>query len=550
MQKDVIYIDVEDDITAIIGKVKASQQKIVALVPPKRIGVLQSAVNLRLLARAASGSGKQLVLISNNSAMQSLAAAAKIPVAKNLQSKPELGEIAALDVDDGEDVIDGSELPVGEHAKMAEPSSAVPASAAAAAASVLDDTPVGASDTLEKAAPPRPGATPVKPRVKGGTKIPNFNTFRKKILIGVIALIILIPALIWAIFFAPHATIYISAKTTENSLKDAVTLSTSATTSADQKTLRATQQQAQKSVSQTFPATGTKDAGTKATGIAKFSTQDIDNLGMTIPAGTVLTANGGSTFTTDSAVTFTLQNYKGTNVGITATANGESYNGATGPLAGAPSGVNASVAQTTAGGTTKMIKVVTADDIAKAKNALASQNTNTLSDQVAKQFDKNVTVIKDSFSINTDGVTSSPAQDQEADSGQATLTGTLSATMIGVAQPELKAYLDSGFGAIAKQQDDQRVYDDGSAKAAFSDVQKTDNGFGATLTANGKIGPKIDDTQIKKAAEGKRYGDVQSSLSSIQGVRNVDVKFSPFWVSTVPNDPNRITIQFKLDGSN
>ena len=50
-KKDIIYIDVEDDITAIIGKIKESKEKIIALVPPKRIGVLQSAVNLRLLAR-------------------------------------------------------------------------------------------------------------------------------------------------------------------------------------------------------------------------------------------------------------------------------------------------------------------------------------------------------------------------------------------------------------------------------------------------------------------------------------------------------------------
>ena len=30
MQKDVIYIDVEDDITAIIGKIKAAEHEIVA----------------------------------------------------------------------------------------------------------------------------------------------------------------------------------------------------------------------------------------------------------------------------------------------------------------------------------------------------------------------------------------------------------------------------------------------------------------------------------------------------------------------------------------
>src|SRR5688500_4053660 len=118
MNKDIIYIDVEDDITAIIGKVKDAKEKIVALVPPKRVGVLQSAVNLRLLARTATQTGKHLVLITNNAALTALAASAKIPVAKNLQSKPEVPEIAALDIDNGEDIIDGAQLPIGEHARV------------------------------------------------------------------------------------------------------------------------------------------------------------------------------------------------------------------------------------------------------------------------------------------------------------------------------------------------------------------------------------------------------------------------------------------------
>ena len=125
MNKDVIYIDVEDDITAIIGKVKNAKEKIVALVPPKRVGVLQSAVNLRLIGRAADTGKKRLVLITNNQALVALAAAAKIPVARNLQSKPEIAEISALDIDDGEDVIDGSSLPVGDLARTADAKSAV-----------------------------------------------------------------------------------------------------------------------------------------------------------------------------------------------------------------------------------------------------------------------------------------------------------------------------------------------------------------------------------------------------------------------------------------
>ena len=72
--KEVLYLDVEDDITSIISKVKASKHKVIAVVPPKRIGVLQSAVNLRLLARAAKQDEKHLVLITNNHALLTLAA--------------------------------------------------------------------------------------------------------------------------------------------------------------------------------------------------------------------------------------------------------------------------------------------------------------------------------------------------------------------------------------------------------------------------------------------------------------------------------------------
>ena len=69
MNKDVIYIDIEDDITTIIGKIKASKQRIIALVPPRRTGILQSAVNIRLLSRAAKSADKTIVIITNDSVL-------------------------------------------------------------------------------------------------------------------------------------------------------------------------------------------------------------------------------------------------------------------------------------------------------------------------------------------------------------------------------------------------------------------------------------------------------------------------------------------------
>ena len=88
--KDTIYIDIDDEITGIIDKLRASDGKVVALVLPKRASVLQSIVNMRLLKRAADEAKKHVVLITAEVGLLPLAGAAGVHVAKTLTSKPEI----------------------------------------------------------------------------------------------------------------------------------------------------------------------------------------------------------------------------------------------------------------------------------------------------------------------------------------------------------------------------------------------------------------------------------------------------------------------------
>src|SRR6266545_779348 len=88
--KDVIYIDIDDEITAIIDKVRGSGEKIVALVLPKRATVLQSIVNMKLLKRTADEAKKHLVLITGEAGLLPLAGSVGLHVAKTLQSRPEI----------------------------------------------------------------------------------------------------------------------------------------------------------------------------------------------------------------------------------------------------------------------------------------------------------------------------------------------------------------------------------------------------------------------------------------------------------------------------
>ncbi|HET6746991.1 MAG TPA: hypothetical protein VFH06_02700 [Candidatus Saccharimonadales bacterium] len=547
MNKDVIYIDVEDDITAIIGKVKDAKEKIVALVPPKRVGVLQSAVNLRLLSRAAEQADKRLVVITNNSALTALAAAAKIPIAKNLQSKPEVPEITALDVDNEEDVIDGASLPIGDHARTA--------GGALGSAAVNEAIRENAAEDSPRAAPPTPGSTPAKPRVKSGIRVPNFNSFRKKLIFGIGGGVLLVAFLIWAIFIAPRATVIITARTTDSSANAKVALDPAVTTSFTANSLKTTVQQQKKDASVEFEATGSKETGEKAKGQMTLNRTSVSSNPISVPAGTSF-SYGNYTFVSTQSATLNGTTIgpggivqDSATVGVVATAIGDDYNLSARTYQSSVSGLSAQGSDMS-GGSKRQIKVVSNDDVQKAADQIAQQSSDDIKKQLMKQFDDTFVVLDQSFKTDRANPQATPAVDQEVTAGtKPKLTVSVTYSLSGVTKADVSKYLDDYFKKQLEGTSDQRVYDNGSSKATFNDLNANGAGFTANLVATAKIGPKIDDNAIKESAKGKRYGDIQSSIESIQGVDNVDVKFFPFWVNAAPNDTNRISIEFNLNGA-
>lgn len=551
MNKDVIYIDVDDDVTAIIGKIKTAKEKIVALVPPKRAGALQSAVNLRLIDRMARAEKKQLVLITNNQALVALAASAKIPVAKNLQTKPEVAEVAALVVDDGDDIIDGSQLPVGDHAKSlkVKDGTAIPVTSMRSDdidATDLDidgeivERPIAASTVARSAM-----AKSAKKKQK--TKIPNFDTFRKKLVLWISGGVALIALLIWMFVFAPAATIVITARTTPAPVSSSITLGGTAATDFSKGIVTSVSQQIQKDEVVEFEATGQKDMGEKATGTVRFSTSSLAGLG-TIPAGTKLTSSSGLVFITNEAVTLSYQGSSNStgSTSVVAEAGGDKYNAASGALSGAPSGVNANFVGVTSGGTTKVAKVVSADDVERAQGQLLGSSTDAQKAELEKKFTNAEIVIDSSFTVTRGAAVSTPAVGAEAVDGKAKLTVPTTYTIQAVPKADLDTYLRSNLESNIADKKSQKVYSTGVDNAKIGNYRKDGDVMLASVTAKGSIGPIIDEDAIKEEVKGKRYGEVQQSLEMINGIKSVDVKFSYFWVRTVPNNTDKITIQFKV----
>jgi hypothetical protein len=542
MNKDVIYIDVEDDITAIISKVKASKQKIVALVPPKRIGVLQSAVNLRLLERTASQSDKRLVLITNNHALSSLAASAKLPVAKNLQSKPELAPIAALEVDDENDIIDGNDLPVGEHAKLAS----------------ADESPVDVPSSVIAglAEPPKEGETPkpVRKRASPKSKVPNFNTFRKRMIIAIIGGLLLIAFLVWAIFFAPRATVVVSAKTNDSSVNVDVTASDKTTTSISENTIKAIRVSKSEDKEVEFNATGSKNVGEKATGSVDYENSSANSV--TIAAGTTLTSEGGLNFVTSESVTvpaatlsFSCSNFlcPGSESGaVAATEPGAKYNAATGGLSGTPSSVSANFGGPTSGGTDKIAKVVTANDVQKAKESLVSGEDDKMENELKSSL-KEAKYIEGSYAVDYADVVTAPDVGEEVPGGTATLAAEVTYSVYGISNNELGDFLDKYLKNELGNDTEQYVYDNGKDDVEFQDVTNSDTGATLTIVATAKVGPKLSEDRIRSQSLGKKGGDIQEALQDIQGVEDVDVSYFPFWVNSVPNDEKKVTVRFDVN---
>ncbi|MEO6109766.1 MAG: hypothetical protein ABIP50_02020 [Candidatus Saccharimonadales bacterium] len=563
MQKDVIYIDVDDDVTAIIGKIKKSKEKVVAIVPPKRAGALQSAVNLRLLDRMAKTNKKNLVLVTNNPALVALAANASIPVAKNLQSKPEIAEVPALVVDDGDDIIDGSDLPVGDHAKTVKVSDNTRAERTEGRSDVIDGMDIDGEEIATSAGAVGSGSVISKKvaAARSKVKIPNFDKFRKRLFFAITGGVALIALLIWMFGFAPAATVIITAKTAPAPVSSTIKLGGTAATDFKTGIVKSVAQQEKKDISIDFDATGTGKVGDKSSGTVNFRNYETAS-SVTVPAGTTISANGRN-YVTQAAATapapgFMTEGVSGS-VAIQAADVGDEYNAPSGTVFsvaghGATSGATYFKAVATAaidGGSSREVKIVSADDIDRAKGQLIGQSTDAEKNILAKKFVNGEKIIDSSFTVDRAEAVSAPAVNAEVPAtGKAKLTISTTFTLYAVPKADLDTYLNASMKSQLDSQTNQKVYNTGIDKATISNFKKEGEVITATVNATGQIGPQIDEAAIKDKVKGKIYGEVQSSLQALNGIQEVDVQFSYFWVQSVPNDPNKIQIEFKLQNEN
>lgn len=537
MSKAVIYIDTEDDITSIIDRVKASKSDIIALVPPKRIGVLQSIVNLKLLQRGAANAKKRVVLITSDQSLVSLAGGVKLPTAKNLQSRPEVAPVAALEVD-GNDVINGNELAVGDM-NDALSDNKLPA-----------DMP---EPELPDDEPPIDKTAPLKRANKSGLAVPDFMKFRKRLLIGGGVAILLAIFLYWALWIAPSATVAITAQTEPVNVDRPLTLDPGAQEGdLGNNTLKPVTEQVKQTETLEFTATGEKTVGEKASGTAIiYNCEDDDSIG--IPVGTALSANGLN-FLTASTVTVPGAGVEGGNIAcgtasvkINAQNIGEQYNvpgGTQFAVAGYDSDVYGRTENGTSGGSERQVTVVSEADVATAKENIANEDSDSVKQELIKKFSDDYYVVEASFQANTGAASVSPGVGQEA--SKATLTVETTYSIMAINKKDLSKVVANAIRDEISGEKQKKIYDNGLEELQISEYQSLEGGR-ATMRLNttGYVGAEIDKAQLKEDMTGKQSGEIRELVEGLPNVQNVDVTFSPFWVTSVP-DPEDIELKFEV----
>ncbi len=575
MNKDVIYIEPEDDITDIITKIENSKEKITAIVPPKKAAVLRSIVNIKLIAKAGANNGKTVVLVTTDPSIIKLAATAKLLVTKNLQSAPsvpEFGEPVSAEKVETEEITD----PEAENTKELEEEESE--EEAAEEKEEAEEEGEAVESNEENALEEKAGETDeaqdkkAKKTKKKGTSSNKFiawiQTHKILVICGGVGLVLLILLLVWALVIAPAATVTVGIRTVTSNFSENVTFTEKLEeekVSEGKFYLKSEKLETKNEVA--FTATGQKNVGEKASGeVVIYHYFPITGNGGTVAI------NAGSTFryndlvyaaTEDrtimwdgdvKAIATDCANAEEASlkasgclvtgkVPVVAAEPGEKYNvspSMSGWTTTADVGAYTDSAMT--GGTDKMVTIVQQSDIdtALAEMKTASEASN--KEKLVSKIGDDSFIIESSFKETVGEAVATPAVGEEVKEGdKPKVAVTTTDTIYVIDETKVKEFI----AEKAKLAENYKIYEINSP--FIENFLQSENGFVGKLKTSYVSGPKVTENDVLEIIKGKGLGDARHDLMQIDGVNSVTTNVSYPWVMSIPNDSNKVTVNINVE---
>ncbi|MBQ6320765.1 hypothetical protein IJI17_00880 [Candidatus Saccharibacteria bacterium] len=574
MNKETIYIESGDDITDILGKLKSSEKKVIALVPPKKPSVLLSAVNIKLIARTAKAEKKAVVLVTTDDSLTKLAMRANLPVAPSLKSRPVMPESAEASklAEPAETPSEPAEVPSNSAEKPAESKEAEaseseleePKSERSAEAedSVVDE--IESEESAESASSKPEKKKPKKsPKESGPPVVAWINHHKAWLIFGIVAVAVITVFFIWALKIAPFVEVAVSVRTTSGNFSENVNF----TTEQDkEKSLDGVfyvhEEKLEKDQTVKFTATGQKDMGDPASGSLVLYYQGRDAFSFKFVEGDKF-AYKGLTYVATSGATLGWDGadetvcgegssiVKGclvsTTISIKADKPGENYNvdaNQTGWASNEFPSVNVYNKDAISGGTSNIVTVVQKSDIDLALDKLASETKDTGKTELLSKLSDTVMSIDASFKTTATEPKSSPEVGEEVKEG---VTPTVSSKTTYTILTLDKVRLEEFITSRANLEEGRKLYSIGSPFLEYFN-ESGDTTYTAKLKTTYKSGPEVSETEILEKIQGQKIGRVEPILKDgFSGISSVSIEKSYFWVNSIPKNPNQVKIKLEIE---
>ena len=600
MNKDVIYIEPEDDITDIITKIENSKQKIVALVPPKKAGVFRSIVNIKLIAKAGVNAEKAVVLVTTDPSIIKLAAATKMPVTKNLQSAPSIPNAEEIEkieaaaqaetiVDEGgkEEVAEAEEVetleaeakPADKEVKEEEKAEAKKDDDKKAEAKDDEKETEAKKDDKAKDDEKAPVIDKKEPeddkkskKDKKSEKKVSSNPFiawvqKHKIvlIIGGAALAALILILVWANVIAPAVTVNVTIRTTTANFSENVTfVEKLADEKASEGKFFIEQKKIESSAEVDFEATGKKNVGEKASGeivvVYEFSSKGA----VAIDKGLSVTI-GGMAFVVSDTVQLSWDGKisscenkddevegdhfwckKSIAVPVEATEPGEAYNVAASSSCRIVVGDVCYPNAAMTGGTDETITVVQQSDIDAAKEKIKTSDEKANKAKLFSSVDDDDFIIENSYSQTVGEAVSTPAVGEKVEEGKKAKLSVKTVDSVYVID---KTKMEEFIKEKAKLAEGYKIYE--MNDPFIENFTKTESGYIGKLKTSYVSGPEVTAKDVVEMVKGKGLGTGRDDLTkAYSGISKVTTEVSFPWVTSFPNDENKITVNIEVEDAN
>jgi hypothetical protein len=301
-------------------------------------------------------------------------------------------------------------------------------------------------------------------------------------------------------------------------------------------------------VTDSFKATGQKDAGEKAKGTLTF--KNSYPTAQSISAGTTVRSSGGVEFVLDQDISVPGATLNGVGDKVLGSITGPvtaKTSGLAGNLSAATSYVisslgNVAISGATTGGSSKKVTILTKSDQDAAKTALTTKALNQFKDEIAK--DPTQIYLPDANQTNfTNFTTSKNVNDETADF---TASGKLSITTLLFKSDDFKAAVAALVDKNLPEGKSLLVTNTDSITPSLNQ----ENINVGKLQVNGEIkshvGPKIDLTTLEKSWKLKPIKKVKTDLEKIEGATINEVKISPSFALPIAPFLSR-NIEVKID---